>query len=109
MSPSEEEYHEWYTGQVNRAVPMTDVMEAVERSQSEAVRLSYNNWNQFQQLATTLHIMTDEKAGVGRTSYRGIVETRPKGTDGHLLYLVPSNSKHELLETETMVKFKANS
>ena len=112
MSPSsEEEYHAWYAAQVNRAIPMTDVTEAVQRSQSEAVRLSYTNWNHFQQLATKLHLMTDEKAGVARTSYRGIVETRPKGTDnnGHLLYLVPSNSQHELLETETMLAFKANS
>lgn len=40
----------------------------------------------FIRLANELHIMSDEKAGVYRTAYMGVVAVQTKGTQ---LYLVP--------------------
>jgi len=39
----------------------------------EAVRLTYNSANEFIGIASELGLMTDFKAGVPRTAYRGIV------------------------------------
>ena len=40
----------------------------------------------FLRIAMQLHIMQDEKAGVYRTAYMGVVSVRHKGTQ---LYIVP--------------------
>lgn len=50
-------------------------------------RIEYRNFNEFKHLAQNLKLMDDEKAGVPRTSYKGVVETRPHGD--HILFLTP--------------------
>lgn len=42
----------------------------------------------FLRIARQLHIMEDEKAGVYRTAYMGVVSVRHQGTQ---LYIVPRN------------------
>ena len=53
------------------------------------VRIEYKDWNHFVSLAKRLKIMDNEKAGVPRTAYNGIVELRPHGAGGNLLFLTP--------------------
>jgi alpha-1,3-mannosyl-glycoprotein beta-1,2-N-acetylglucosaminyltransferase len=40
------------------------------------LRLEYNNLQEFAKFASSLGLSTDEKAGVPRTAYKGVVETR---------------------------------
>jgi hypothetical protein len=55
--------------------------------------LQYTSQQHFAVLAKSLHLMPDEKAGVPRTAYKGIVETRPNGE--HFLFLVPKKKKRK--------------
>lgn len=68
----------------------TSVQDALIKSKKMHVKLEYVSQSHFAVLARQLHLMSDEKAGVPRTAYKGIVETRPHGTD-KLLFLVPRN------------------
>ena len=43
------------------------------RSSKEDVRLEYDNLKAFKRIAKQLGIMDDEKAGVPRTAYMGVV------------------------------------
>jgi len=57
---------------------------------TDPVKIYYQTWNDFVQLAHLFDLMDNEKAGVPRTALDGIVECRPHGPGGNLLYLVPS-------------------
>lgn len=67
-----------------RTATLGDVDNLIENGN---VRVEYRNFRSFQSLATSLGLMTDEKAGIPRTAYLGVVETRPKGN--HILFLTP--------------------
>ena len=84
---------------VNEATEVTSVA-AIPRSSPKSYKIFYE-WEQggesvrdsgfsgsvpFIRLANELHIMSDEKAGVYRTAYMGVVAVQTKGTQ---LYLVP--------------------
>jgi alpha-1,3-mannosyl-glycoprotein beta-1,2-N-acetylglucosaminyltransferase len=43
------------------------------------VRIEYNGIQGFAALSRRFNLMTDEKAGIFRTAYKGVVETRPLG------------------------------
>ena len=68
--------------------PKVDTIQAaLQQVKSQNVRIEYTSHAQFEYLAKSLHLMTDEKAGVPRTAYKGIVETRPRGD--FFLFLTP--------------------
>lgn len=83
---------------VNEATEVASVA-AIPRSSSKSYKLFYE-WEHamavscsgfsgsvpFTKLANELHIMSDEKAGVYRTAYMGVVAVQTKGTQ---VYLVP--------------------
>ncbi|KAL7463244.1 hypothetical protein ACHAXS_003620 [Conticribra weissflogii] len=52
------------------------------------VKMTYSDWNQFKYIAKSLGIAEDEKAGVPRTAYEGIVEVRYGGGD-FFIFLTP--------------------
>ena len=60
---------------------------ALEHVKLGDTRLEYHSLNQFTSLATQLGLMSDEKAGVPRTAYKGVVEARIDGK--HILFLTP--------------------
>lgn len=64
------------------------VVEAQDRITNGDVRLEYHSLQEFATLAGQLGIMTDEKASVPRTAYKGVVETRLDGK--HFLFLTPA-------------------
>mmetsp|Transcript_28293 Transcript_28293/g.46842 ORF Transcript_28293/g.46842 Transcript_28293/m.46842 type:complete len:82 (-) Transcript_28293:277-522(-) len=65
----------------------TDLTKALATVMSRDVRVEYASFNEFKQLAAQLKIMDDEKAGIPRTAYRGVVEIRPHGD--FILFLSP--------------------
>ena len=67
--------------------PWQDAMNTVKEGN---VRVEYNTWDEFKKKVPKLLklISTDEKAGVPRSSYEGIVETRPYGK--HMLFFSPT-------------------
>lgn len=83
---------------VNEAIEVPSV-ELIPRSSTKSYKIFYE-WERgsevrnsgfsgsvpFTKLANALHIMSDEKAGVYRTAYMGVVAVQTKGTQ---LYLVP--------------------
>lgn len=54
------------------------------------VAIEYNGIKEFQRFAKQLGIMDDEKSGVPRTGYRGVVEF---WRDDLKVYVVPANLK----------------
>ena len=80
-------YEKDYIDKVKSAHLSPSIQEALQQVAIENVKLEYKNLKQFATLAKQLHLMEDEKAGVARTAYKGIVETRPLGDK--LLFLVP--------------------
>jgi alpha-1,3-mannosyl-glycoprotein beta-1,2-N-acetylglucosaminyltransferase len=62
--------------------------EALRVVASSDVQVDYQSLPEFQGMAEELGIMTDEKAGILRTSYKGIVEYRPV-ENGNMLFLSP--------------------
>lgn len=63
---------------------------ALEEVQKGNVRVEYDSWDLFAWYAKRLlGVMNDEKAGVPRTAFENIVETRPHGRGGHLLFIAP--------------------
>jgi len=65
-----------YWNRVSRAKLVKTVIEAKSYVAHSDVRLVYSNFEVFRQLASEFDIMQDEKAGVPRTGYEGIVEIR---------------------------------
>lgn len=80
-------YDRDYMYQVKHSRRATSVQEALEMVPNSNVLLSYAGFPDFKDMAQQLDLMDDEKAGVPRTSYKGIVETRPLGD--HFLFLAP--------------------
>jgi alpha-1,3-mannosyl-glycoprotein beta-1,2-N-acetylglucosaminyltransferase len=76
-----------YWDLVSTATVETDIEVAMEESKVHNVRIEYKGFPEFKKLAHNLNLMDDEKAGVPRTAYKGIVETRPHGD--HILFVSP--------------------
>jgi alpha-1,3-mannosyl-glycoprotein beta-1,2-N-acetylglucosaminyltransferase len=85
----DENYEANYLDMVQSSFLTHNVRDALQEVKLQNVRLEYSTFTEFQQLATQLHLMADEKAGVPRTAYKGIVETRPHGD--YLLFVVPQD------------------
>jgi alpha-1,3-mannosyl-glycoprotein beta-1,2-N-acetylglucosaminyltransferase len=85
----DENYEANYLDMVQSSLLTHKVSDALQEAKSQNVRLEYATFAEFQQLATQLHLMADEKAGVPRTAYKGIVETRPHGD--YLVFLMPKD------------------
>lgn len=77
-----------YWDRVSRAKIVASDVEAKKEVAYCDVRIEWNEWKQFKLLATKFDIMKDEKAGVPRTAYEGIVEIRYGGGD-FFIYLTP--------------------
>lgn len=72
--------------------------EVMEKLPLGNVRVEYENWQQFEKNIAKLGlglVSTNEKAGVPRTAFESIVEVRPKGETGHLLFFSPPVSQLE--------------
>ena len=80
-----------YFDTISNAAPAKDLSDAREIARTQNTRLHYDSFQEFQMLARYLGLMTDEKAGIPRTAYRGVVEVRPHGE--HILFLTPKLSK----------------
>lgn len=76
---------------VKNSVQTKSIQEALQKVKTQNVKLKYNSLTHFAILAKQLHLMQDEKAGVPRTAYNGIVETRPNGKN--FLFLIPKQKK----------------
>ena len=77
-----------YWSQVSNAEPVATDADAKKMVAHKDVRMQYSDWKQFKNIAESLGIMPDEKAGVPRTAYEGIVEVR-YGAGDHFIYLAP--------------------
>ena len=82
-----DEYDRKYWAMLQHARRVESMDEVPERVMEGDVRLEYTSFGQFQILAKKLQLMADEKAGIPRTAYKGVVETRPFGEN--LLFLTP--------------------
>ena len=80
-------FHRQYMTNVSMAPLQPSLKNALESVKLEDVRLLYKSSLGFRKLAIELKLLYDEKAGILRSSYNGIVETRPFGEN--ILYLVP--------------------
>lgn len=79
-----------YWNSIHAARHAESLDQALEMSAASDVQVDYRNMPEFQDLARKLGIMDDEKAGIYRTAYKGVVEFRPKpDAGGHFLYLTP--------------------
>lgn len=81
-------FAESYWSRVSRAHIVGTVGEAKSYVSHSDVRLSYANFTEFKHLASEFGIMQDEKSGVPRTAYEGIVEIR-YGRGNFFVYLTP--------------------
>mmetsp|Transcript_24363 Transcript_24363/g.51031 ORF Transcript_24363/g.51031 Transcript_24363/m.51031 type:complete len:631 (-) Transcript_24363:53-1945(-) len=81
-------FAENYWKRVSGAKLVETVVEAKSYVAHSDVRLVYSNFEEFTRLAIELDIMQDEKAGVARTGYEGIVEIR-YGRGNFFVYLTP--------------------
>lgn len=71
-----------------------DVMSNSERSE-EPIRLTYRNNNEFAMLARKFGLMSDLKAGVPRTAYKGVVTLY---RNGRRIYIAPPSDWKEYSE-----------
>ena len=81
-------YAENYWNRVSRAKLIMTDEEARNYVARGDVRMVYSNFEQFKHLASKFDIMQDEKAGVPRTAYEGIVEIR-YGRGNFFIFLTP--------------------
>ena len=81
-------YDDRYWKRVSRARLVETIVEAKSRVAHSDVRLMYSDYDQFRMTAESFDIMTDEKAGVPRTAYEGIVEIR-YGRGKYFIFLTP--------------------
>jgi alpha-1,3-mannosyl-glycoprotein beta-1,2-N-acetylglucosaminyltransferase len=88
---SKETYDRYYWALVEPATLVADVESALETTKATHARIEYSSHAQFQTIVRHLTppLMDDEKAGIPRTAYHGIVETRPHGNE-HILFITPS-------------------
>lgn len=72
-----------------------DKAEVLRKLKEGDVRVEYVNWKQFERNVPKLvkMISTEEKSGVPRTAFENIIETRPNGELGHLLFFSPPLSQ----------------
>lgn len=77
-----------YWNRVSRAKLVGKVGDAKRYVANGDVRLVYSNFVHFGKLASQFDIMQDEKAGVPRTAYEGIVEVR-YGRGNFFIFLTP--------------------
>jgi alpha-1,3-mannosyl-glycoprotein beta-1,2-N-acetylglucosaminyltransferase len=84
------DYDRHYLNMINEAILVIDIASVYDVIQTGNVRLEYHSEGEFKSLVRELKVplMDDEKAGIHRTAYKGIVETRPSGGD-HLLFITP--------------------
>jgi len=80
-----------YWDVVSSAKTVDSLEEGIEESNYGNVRFEYSSFSNFQMNARLLKLMDDEKAGIPRTAYKGVVEARPHGK--HLLLLTPPMEK----------------
>ena len=83
----ESAYDQSYYTLISNAQPVNGVEEAIQVCSTRNARLEYRSLHEFIAFAESLGIMKDEKAGIPRTAYRGVVEVRPHGD--FLLFLIP--------------------
>jgi alpha-1,3-mannosyl-glycoprotein beta-1,2-N-acetylglucosaminyltransferase len=86
---SEAAFDEYYWPQIVAAPLVATAADASVAVRDHNVRLEYGSFAQFQQFARHFQLMDDEKAGIPRTAYKGVVETRPYGE--YIIFLVPAN------------------
>jgi len=86
LEPSK--FAENYWNRVSRARLVRSIEEAKSFVAHSDVKVTYSDWNQFKYTAQSLGIAEDEKAGVPRTAYEGIVEVRYGGGD-FFIFLIP--------------------
>lgn len=91
-----------YWSRVSKAEPVQTDVDAKKLVAHKDVRVQYSDWKQLRALAKSLGIMEDEKAGIPRTAYEGIIEVR-YGAGEHFIYLTPPY----LNETSKPVDFGA--
>ena len=89
-----QQYKQHYLQLVKKAVSANDLQQALQQVKKHNTRLKYTSLEHFAVLAKQLHLMPDEKAGVPRTAFKGIVETRPHGK--YFLFLVPNKKKKKV-------------
>jgi alpha-1,3-mannosyl-glycoprotein beta-1,2-N-acetylglucosaminyltransferase len=82
-----EAFDQYYWDLIEKSQLVVSVSEALETSKTTNVRIEYTSHGEFQKLAKRLEIMDDEKAGIHRTEYKKVVETRPHGE--FLIFLTP--------------------
>ena len=92
-----EEYRTKYGQLVYNAKHASNLNDALEQVRFDNVRIEYQNYNHFKKLADKLQIMDDEKAMIPRTSYNGIVETRPTINNNANDAAVDGNNNHRIL------------
>jgi alpha-1,3-mannosyl-glycoprotein beta-1,2-N-acetylglucosaminyltransferase len=81
------QYNAKYAALLQAAKLETSTDNALQVVMQRDARIEYQSFKEFQRLARALKLMDDEKAGIPRTAYKGIVETRPHGN--HILFLTP--------------------
>lgn len=81
-------YNKNYLALIEASQHVSSLAEALAATKTRNARLTFADFRQFQQFAQKLGLMTDEKAGVPRTAYYGVVETRPHGN--YILFLTPN-------------------
>ncbi len=84
---SESEFDRSYFVLVSKAQIVNDLTSALDLCKQRDVRIEYKSLGEYKSFATRLKIMNDEKAGIPRTAYRGVVEIRPHGD--FFLFLTP--------------------
>jgi alpha-1,3-mannosyl-glycoprotein beta-1,2-N-acetylglucosaminyltransferase len=85
LLPDQFDRHYWNL--LHSARQVASFEQALDACKSGNVILEYRSFPDFQSLALKLQIMDDEKAGIPRTAYKGVVEIRPHGE--HILFLTP--------------------
>lgn len=83
---SAEAFAEYYQELMDTAVLQQNITAALEAVKTTNVKVQYHSWKEFQTMARSLGLMDDEKAGIPRTGYEGVVETRPHGENLLFLY-----------------------
>jgi alpha-1,3-mannosyl-glycoprotein beta-1,2-N-acetylglucosaminyltransferase len=85
---SPERFAESYWGRVSNAKLVSSEADAKYYIAHGDVRLNYDSQLQFESFAMIFGIMSDEKAGVPRTAFEGIVEIR-YGKGDYIVFLTP--------------------
>ena len=87
----EHEFNKQYGELIKKSTKIKHVRDATLTALDKSnLALHYDDFKDFQRMAKRLNIFDDEKATIPRTAYKGVVETRPFGTN--LLFLCPPES-----------------